>query len=166
MPATRFTAKRRPLISYVGECALIFSALLIVYFPALHGNTLWDDLGHLTRPDLQPLHGLWRIWTELGATQQYYPVLHSAFWIEHRLWEDAVGGYHLANISLHALAAFLLVVILRRLAIPGALLGGLIFAVHPVCVESVAWIAEQKNTVSAVFYLASALTYLQFDEKR
>ncbi len=166
MPATRFTAKRRPLISYVGECALIFSALLIVYFPALHGNTLWDDLGHLTRPDLQPLHGLWRIWTELGATQQYYPVLHSAFWIEHRLWEDAVGGYHLANISLHALAAFLLVVILRRLAIPGALLAGLIFAVHPVCVESVAWIAEQKNTLSAVFYLASALTYLQFDEKR
>ena len=166
MPAQRFTAKRRPLISYVGECALIFSALLIVYFPALHGNTLWDDLGHLTRPDLQPLHGLWRIWTELGATQQYYPVLHSAFWIEHRLWEDAVGGYHLANISLHALAAFLLVVILRRLAIPGALLAGLIFAVHPVCVESVAWIAEQKNTLSAVFYLASALTYLQFDEKR
>ena len=49
--------------------------------------------------------GLGRIWTELRATQQYYPVLHSAFWVEHRLWGDATLGYHLLNVLLHATAA-------------------------------------------------------------
>ncbi len=71
-------------------------------------------------------------------------------------------GYHLANAFLHATAAWLVVLVLRQLAVPGALLAGLIFALHPVCVESVAWISEQKNTLSAVFYLASAYVYLRF----
>jgi len=127
---------------------------------------LWDDDGHLTRPDLQSLHGLWRIWFELGATQQYYPLLHTAFWMEHRLWDDAVLGYHLTNVVLHAAAAGLVVMILRRLSIPGAWLAGFIFALHPVCVEAVAWISEQKSTLSAVFYLGSALAYLHFDQTR
>jgi hypothetical protein len=125
---------------------------------------LWDDAGHITRPDLRSLHGLWRIWFEIGATQQYYPVLHSAFWLEHRQWGDSLVGYHVVNVALHSLCALLLVAILRRLSLRGALLAGLIFAVHPVMVESVAWIAEQKNTVSTAFYLASALAYLRFDE--
>ena len=92
--------------------------------------------------------GLWQIWSNPRATQQYYPLLHSAFWIEHRLWGDATLGYHLANVLLHAAAALLLVLVLRRLGFPGARLAGLVFAVHPVCVESVAWISEQKNTLS------------------
>jgi tetratricopeptide (TPR) repeat protein len=127
---------------------------------------IWDDTAHVTSPALQSLHGLWRIWFELGATQQYYPLLHSAFWIEHRLWGNAVLGYHLANLGEHALAACLVVLIVRRLELPGAWLAGLIFALHPVCVEAVAWISEQKSTLSAVFYLASALTYLRFDQTR
>ncbi len=92
----------------------------------------------------------------MGATQQYYPLLHSAFWVEHKLWGDATLGYHLVNILLHAAAAVLVALILRRLAIPGAYLAAAIFALHPVQVESVAWITEQKNTLSAVFYLAAA----------
>ncbi len=93
-------------------------------------------------------------------------MLHSAFWIEHRLWGDATLGYHLVNIFLHATAAFLVALILRRLAIPGAYLAAAIFALHPVQAESVAWIAEQKNTLSAVFYLAAMLAYLHFDQTR
>ena len=139
---------------------LILAAVLVVYSPAINGGLLWDDPGHLTRQDLQSAHGLWRIWTEVGATQQYYPLLHSAFWIEHRLWGNSLLGYHLTNVGLHSAAAFLLVVILRRLAVPGALLAGLMFALHPVCVESVAWISEQKNTLSGVFYFGAALVYL------
>ena len=127
---------------------------------------LWDDAAHVTRPELQSLHGLGRIWFDLGATQQYYPLLHSAFWIEHRIWGDALLGYHLTNITLHALSAFLVVLIVRRLSLPGAWLVGSVFALHPVCVEAVAWISEQKSTLSGVFYLASALTYLRFDETR
>jgi hypothetical protein len=86
--------------------------------------------------------------------------------VEHLLWGDAVLGYHLTNVVLHAAAAGLVVVILRRLAIPGAWLAGFIFALHPVCVEAVAWISEQKSTLSAVFYLGSALAYLHFDRTR
>jgi len=144
----------------------LFFATLIAYLPALHGELIWDDAGHVTSQELQSLHGLWRIWFELGATQQYYPLLHSAFWMEHRLWGDAVWAYHLTNIAEHALAAYLVVLIVRRLGLPGAWLAGLIFALHPVCVEAVAWITEQKSTLSAVFYLASALCYLQFDRTR
>jgi len=143
-------------------CAMIFCATLAAYFPALRGGLLWDDSSHLTKPGLQSFHGLWRIWFELGATQQYYPLLHSAFWLEHRMWGDAVAGYHLTNVALHALSACLVVMIMKRLSLPGAWLAGFVFALHPVNVESVAWISEQKSTLSGVFYLASLLTYLHF----
>jgi hypothetical protein len=156
----------KPALGGAASGLLLFAAVLIAYLPALNGGLLWDDGAHVTRPELQSFQGLWRIWSDLWATQQYYPVLHTAFWIEHRLWGDSVLGYHLANLALHAAAALLLLMILRRLAIPGAWLAALIFALHPVCVESVAWITEQKNTLSAVFYLASALVYLEFDETR
>jgi protein O-mannosyl-transferase len=146
--------------------ALIFGAVLVAYFPAIHGKLLWDDDAHVTAANLRSLHGLWRIWFDLGATQQYYPLLHSAFWIEHKLWGDAVVGYHLANILLHASAACLLLLILRRLKIPGASLSAAIFALHPIYVESVAWITEQKNTLSGVFYLGAMLAYLRFDQER
>jgi tetratricopeptide (TPR) repeat protein len=141
-------------------------ATLLAYLPALRGNLLWDDASHVTRPDLRSLHGLWRIWFDLGATQQYYPLLHSAFWFEHSMWGDAVTGYHLVNVALHAVAACLVVRIAGRLALPGAWLAGLLFAVHPISVEAVAWISEQKSTLSAVFYLGAALAYLKFDESR
>ncbi|MES1166647.1 MAG: tetratricopeptide repeat protein, partial [Pseudomonadota bacterium] len=144
----------------------ILGALLVAYWPALSGGLIWDDTGHVTRPELRSVAGLGRIWTEFGATQQYYPVLHSAFWLEHRLWGDATTGYHLLNVLLHATAACQFLVLLRRLAVPGATLAALLFALHPVCVESVAWIAEQKNTLSLVFYLAAALVYVRFDATR
>ena len=146
--------------------AVLFCATLIAYWPALRGGLLWDDANHLTALELRSFHGLWRIWFDLGATQQYYPLLHTAFWIEHRIWGDAVLGYHVTNIALHAISACLVVMIVRRLSLPGAWLAGFVFALHPVCVEAVAWISEQKSTLSGVFYLAAALTYLHFDHTR
>jgi len=139
---------------------------LAAYAPAWRGGPLWDDDAHLTQAALRSAGGLWRIWFDVGATQQYYPVAHSAFWLMHRLWGDATLGYHLVNIVLHATSAFLIVVILRRLAVPGAWLAGLLFAVHPVHVESVAWMTELKNTLSGVLYLGAGLAYLRFDETR
>jgi tetratricopeptide (TPR) repeat protein len=146
--------------------AALVLAVLVVYHPAWQGGILWDDDKHITLPDLRSWDGLWRIWFDVGATLQYYPVLHSAFWIEHQLWGEATLGYHLVNILLHATAAFLVALILRRLAIPGAYLAAAIFALHPVQTESVAWISEQKNTLSAVFYLGAMLVYLRFDQTR
>jgi protein O-mannosyl-transferase len=150
----------------VGFAAALLAAVLAAYLPALRGGFLWDDDAHVTGPALRSLHGLWRIWFEPGATQQYYPLLHSAFWAEHRLWGDSVLAYHLLNAALHAAAAWLLFLFLRGLSFPAPRLAALLFALHPVCVESVAWISEQKNTLSAVFYLLAALAYLRFDGTR
>src|SRR3954469_17738270 len=94
-------------------------------------------------PALQSWSGLRRIWFEPGVTQQYYPLLHSAFWLEHLFWGDATLGYHLVNVLWHATSAALFVLLLRRLHVPGAFLAGALFALHPVAVESVAWISEQ-----------------------
>ena len=164
-PVLRPQRQSRPWPSWLVGVALLV-ATLAAYQPAWHGGLLWDDDKHVTSPELQPLHGLTRIWFDLGATQQYYPVTHSVFWIEHRLWGDATLPYHLVNIGLHVLSAFLLVVILRRLQVPGAEFAAALFALHPVQVQSVAWISELKNTLSGVFFLLSALMYLRFDADR
>jgi tetratricopeptide (TPR) repeat protein len=146
--------------------AALIGATFLVYQPVWRGGFIWDDDGHVTRSELRSCQGLYRIWFDVHATHQYYPLLHSVFWIEHRLWGDAPLGYHLVNILLHGLAAVLVFQVLRRLQIPGAMLAAAIFAVHPVQVESVAWITEQKNTLSAVFYLGAMLSYLRFDRAR
>ena len=141
---------------------VIGAATLLAYAPALRNGFIWNDPDYVTRPELRPLGGLARIWGRVGATEQYYPALHTAFWAEHRLWGDAALGYHLANVLLHALAAGLFGLLLRRLGVRGAWLGALLFALHPVAAESVAWISEQKNTLSTVFYLAAALAYFKW----
>lgn len=145
---------------------MILLATVAAYWPAMNGAALWDDDAHLTKPELQSWSGLGRIWTDPTATQQYYPLLHSAFWLEHELWGDAMFGYHAITLAWHLVAVLLLYSILRKLKIPGALLAAAIFALHPVMVESVAWISEQKNTLSAVFYLSAMRVYLEFDESR
>ena len=138
--------------------------MLVAYWPALAAGTIWNDEDYLTRPALRSFSGLRDIWFKIGATQQYYPVLHTFFWLEHRAWGDSALGYHLANIALHALAAILVGLLVRRLGLPGGRFAALLFALHPVCVESVAWISEQKNTLSAVFCFCAALCYLRLDD--
>lgn len=149
---------------------LIGLGLLVVtvlaYLPLWRAGFIWDDDGHVTPAALRSLRGLFRVWFEPGATQQYYPALHSLFWLEHRLWGDGPLGYHLANLALHTAAAWLFYRTLRRLAVPGAALAAALFAIHPVGVETVAWVSEQKNTLSAVCYFGAALAYLRYREER
>lgn len=142
------------------------AAVVVVYLPALQAGFIWNDSDYVTRPGLRSLSGLGRIWFEVGSTEQYYPLLHSFFWIQHQLWGDAPLGYHLTGVLLHAGSALLLAAGLRRWTIPGAWLAAFVFALHPVAVESVAWVAEQKNTLSLVFYLGAALAYAAFDQRR
>ncbi|MBV9618378.1 MAG: hypothetical protein JO201_04120, partial [Verrucomicrobia bacterium] len=147
--------------------ALVLIAIaLLVYRPAWNGRPIWDDDAHITNPSLRSLYGLTLIWTQLGVTQQYYPLIHTAFWIEQKLWDDSFLGYHLINILLHSAGAIALLQILLRLKIPGAWLAAGLFALHPVQVESVAWISELKNTLSGAFFFCSLLVYLKFDERR
>jgi tetratricopeptide (TPR) repeat protein len=145
---------------------VLVTLTLVAYLPSFPGGFIWDDDAHVTAPDLRSMDGLRRIWLEPGATAQYYPLLHTVFWVEYKLWGSAPLGYHLVNVALHIGAAFLLFRGLRRLEIPGAELAALVFALHPVHVESVAWITELKNTLSAVFYLAAIVVYTRFDETR
>jgi tetratricopeptide (TPR) repeat protein len=145
-------------------CGLLLAAITIIaYARACRGEFLWDDdaniINNLT---LRSLAGLRQIWLRPGATQQYYPVTHTSFWVEYHLWGARPAGYHVTNILLHALSAVLLWKILRRLKVPGAWLGAALFALHPVGVESVAWITERKNTLASVFYLGSLLAGLSF----
>lgn len=159
-PAGEVPRRRIPLL------AALAAVTFLAYRPAWHGGLLWDDAAHVTCPHLRTLDGLRRIWLEPGATQQYYPLTHTAFWLQHRLWGDETLGYHLANVALHLLASILLYAVLRRLQAPGALLAAAVFALHPVQVESVAWISEQKNTLSGALFFGAALAYLRFDEGR
>ena len=128
--------------------ALILLTTFVIYWPALHGGLVWDDDVNITRPELQSLDGLYRIWFDPVATagdSQYYPLVHTAFWLEHKLWGDAYVGYHLINMVWHSIAVLLVYSIVKKLKIPGALLAAAIFAVHPVMVESVAWMTRAEK---------------------
>lgn len=151
---------------WVGLFAAISAITLVAYWPAIKGTFIWNDLDYVTKPELRSIDGLKRIWSEIGATEQYYPLLHSAFWIQHKLWADSHVGYHLLSVLAHAIAACLLAALMQRLRLKGSWLAAGLFALHPVHVESVAWISEQKNTLSTVFYLWACLAYFQFTEKR
>ena len=146
--------------------AALALAVLVAYQPVWNGGFLWDDAAHVTRPNLRSRQGLSLIWFAPGATRQYYPLTHSFFWLLHRLWGDTAAAYYLTNIALHVAVASLAALFLSRLAIPGAYFAAAIFALHPVQVESVAWISEIKSTLSAVFYFGAALAWLRYTENR
>jgi Flp pilus assembly protein TadD len=147
-------------------CLILAVVTLLAYQPAWHGGFLWDDDAHIATPALRSLDGLRRIWLVPRTTQQYYPLLYSSSWLQERFWGDSPTAYHLVNLLLHIGCVVLVLKILRLLRIPGAELATIVFALHPVNVETVAWIAERKNTLSGVFGLAATLSYLKFDESR
>ncbi len=142
---------------------LLLLLTLVVYLPALQCQYIWDDDHYVTENrTLHDVEGLKRIWIEPGAVPQYYPLVHTLFWVQYQLFELNPLSYHLVNVICHALVSLLWWRVLRRLAIPGAYLAAMIFAVHPIEVESVAWVTELKNVLSGVFYLLAALMYLRF----
>jgi hypothetical protein len=146
-----------------GVWVLLAAATLVVYAPALHGEFIWDDGRNITEsPNMEGTDGLWRIWTEPSSTQQYYPLTHTSFWLNYRVSGLNPFGYHLTNVLLHATNAFLLFLVLARLRVPGPLVAAAVFALHPVQVESVAWITERKNVLAALPMLAALLAYLRF----
>src|SRR6266542_1913288 len=147
-------------------CLILAAVTILAYQPAWHGGLLWDDDQCVTPRELRSLDGLRRIWLVPRAAGQYYPLLFSSYWLQQRLWGDSTSGYHLVNLLLHIGCAVLALKILRFLRVPGAELAAIIFALHPVNVETVAWISERKNTLSGVFALAATLWYLKFDDGR
>jgi Flp pilus assembly protein TadD len=150
---------QRPIILQ----SMLVAVTLLAYVPVISGGFTWDDDAYVTGNQLlKSPSGLGSIWFKPSALPQYYPLVHTTFWLEYHLWELRPAGYHLINILLHACNALLLWQALETLNVPGAALAGFLFALHPVNVESVAWITERKNVLSQFFYLLSLLSYLKF----
>lgn len=143
----------------LGGTAILLLAVFGVYWPALRGQFLWDDFLVVHRnPLVTGELGLGAIWLRTD-----FPLSYVAFWLEWLAWGDHPLGYHVVNVLLHALGAGLLWRVLTLLRIPAPWFAAMIFAVHPVCVTSVAWISELKNTISLPLYLLSLLWYLRHD---
>jgi tetratricopeptide (TPR) repeat protein len=148
--------------------ALILAVVTIsVYYPASRGGFIWDDDYYLTKnPLLTASDGLRRIWFSLDAPSQYFPLVYTTFRVERALWDLDPSGYHWVNILLHIVNALLVWKLLARLRVPGAFLAAMIFALHPVQVESVAWITERKNVLMGLFFLLTLLVWIEFLETR
>jgi len=148
--------------------ALILAALTIfAYRPAWNGGFLWDDDVYITNNELLTApDGLRRIWLSLDSPSQYFPLVYTTFRLEHWLWGLNPTGYHWVNLVLHVANALLVSLVLARLKVPGAWLAGAIFALHPVQVESVAWITERKNVLMGFFFLLTLLAWIAFVDGR
>lgn len=160
---TIFSSRSRGLIF-----ALLLAALTVfAYRPAWHGGFLWDDDDYIIKNELLTARDGWqRIWFSLDSPSQYFPFTYSTFRIEHALWGLNTTGYHWVNILLHVGNALLVWAVLARLKVPGAWLAAAIFALHPVQVESVAWITERKNVLMGFFFLLTLLAWIVFVDER
>ena len=151
---------------------LILALLLVVttilaYQPAWHGGFIWDDDAYITNNELLTApDGLRRIWFSLDSPSQYFPLVYTMFRFEHSWWGLNPTGYHVVNILLHIANALLLWGLLARLRVPGAWVAGAIFALHPVQVESVAWITERKNVLMGFFFLLTIRAWVEFVDEQ
>jgi tetratricopeptide (TPR) repeat protein len=155
--------KARQVIPVLLAIMLVLLTFL-AYLPALRYGFIWDDDSWTTKIEglLRDGSGLRLMWGEPTALQQYYPLTGTSFWLDYHLWGFRALPYHVENVLLHTTAALLFWALLRRLRVPGAWLAAAIFALHPVMVESVAWITERKNVLSLVLYLGALLVYGRF----
>ena len=159
--------------SYSRQDMLAFLALgllvVVSYLPAmLWGGFVWDDNLCIKVDPVREVSGLQQIWFSPSAIEEedhYWPLVYTTFWLEHKLWGFAPTGYHIINVLLHLANTLLLWHLLRRLALPGAWLVAAVFAVHPLHVESVAWVIERKDVLSGLFYLAAVLMWMRFVEQ-
>ena len=144
---------------------ILFLTVILAYQPVWYAGFVWDDAAHVTaNPCIVGPLGLKEIWTTQAAS--ICPLVLTTFWVEHALWGLKPLPYHLVTVFMQGGCAILLWQVLRRLQLPGAWLGAALWALHPLQVESVAWITEMKNTQSGLFYLLAILFYLKWLEKR
>jgi tetratricopeptide (TPR) repeat protein len=162
-PRPAETGRRRRLLA----ASMIAVAMLaiVAYLPAIHGEFVWDDDAYVSQnPLLTAPDGLWKIWFSTDQPSQYFPLVYTTFRAERPLWGLHPTGYHVVNLLLHLVDALLVGLILRKLRVPGAWLAAAIFLLHPVQVESVAWITERKNVLMALFLGLSMLAWIRFTE--
>lgn len=153
--------EQRSQKNFLMGALLLLGIVLLAYTNVFRAGYIWDDEFMLSEnPLIKAPNGLVSIWFSTQPAD-YFPLTLTSFWVEWRLWGANPGGYHVVNVVLHALGAILFWRVLRRLLVPGAWTAAAIFALHPVCVASVAWIAERKNTLSLFFFLSTILFWLR-----
>ncbi len=151
--------------------ALVALSLLVAicYLPAmLWGGFVWDDSILTAAKPVRDVSGLWQIWfspSTIEGEGHYWPLVYTTFWLEHKLWGFDPAGYHIVNVLLHLGNTLLVWHLMRRLSVPGAWVVAAVFAVHPLHVESVAWVIERKDVLSGLFYLAAVLVWMRFVEQ-
>jgi len=149
------------------RAVVIIIAGLLVFYPALSGDWLWDDGLYITgNPLLHEPGRLWKAWFVPGSFLEYYPIEQTAQWIEWKLWGGETFGYHLTNVILHLISALLVWRLLDKFGLRWAWLGGLLFVVHPMNVESVAYISEFKNALCLPPFLLALCAYIDFEENK
>src|SRR5213595_2627437 len=157
-----FSSRARALVFAV----VLAAVTIFAYRPAWHGGFLWDDDAYIINNELLTApHGWQRIWFSLDSPSQYFPFTYSTFRIEHALWGLNTTGYHWVNLLLHSGNELLVWAVLARLRVPGAWLAAAIFALHPVQVESVAWITERKNVLMGFFFLLTLFAWIAFTDE-
>jgi protein O-mannosyl-transferase len=159
--------KYRQIRAVLIRAAVIVLAGLCIYSPTYHGDWLWDDDVVLTaNPDVLSgtLSGLFKLWVNPDGID-YFPLSYSLFWLQALVFGPQSIGYHITSILLHISSGLLLWSLLTTLKIPGAWVAALAFTIHPVCVESVAWVAETKNTLSLTLFLASCIFWVKQDDE-
>ena len=155
--------KTRARLAVWAGAIVIVVGCFTAYIPAIESGFIWDDDEYVTNNTLLSApDGLYRIWFSTDSPSQYFPLVYTTFRAEYQLWGLNPAGYHAVNVVIHCINALLLWVILRRLSIPGAWLASAIFSLHPVHVESVAWITERKNVLMLFFSLLSVLCWVKF----
>ena len=146
----------------------VLAALVVIfYLPATRAGFVWDDSVFVQEPDLQKVSGLRSVWlspSDLNGEAHYWPLTYSTLWLEHQLWGLEPLGYHITNIVLHLLNSLLVWRLMIRLRVPGAAIIAAVFAVHPLHVESVAWVIERKDVLSGLCYLTAVLVWIRFNE--
>ena len=144
---------------------IIFGSSMLVYLACVHGDWVWDDYPLIAlNPVVQGPYSFLAWWFSPDAPD-YFPLTTTMLWLEWHAFGNATTGYHVVSMLFHAAASILLWRLLAVMRIPGAWLAGLLFAVHPLCVESVAWISELKNTLTQPLFLLAAIHWVRADEQ-
>lgn len=144
---------------------VIVVLVAVTYIPAMQGGFVWDDTCFVTYAAVSKgLSGLWEIWFSPEGNEKeghYWPFVYSSFWLEHKLWGFSPAGYHIVNVLFHIANSLLVWRLMLRLGVPAAWLVAAVFSVHPLRVESVAWVIERKDVLSGFLYLAIALIWIR-----
>jgi len=150
---------------------LILRAIVIaiaafwVFWPARHGRWIGDDTLYIAfNPLLNDPARLWKAWFQPGSFIEYYPIEQCVQWVQWQLWHNDTFGYHLTNIILHVISTLLVWRLLSKFGLRLAWLGGLLFAVHPMTVDSVALVNELKTALSLPPFLLAMCFYLDYEE--